>query len=166
MYIMTSVTAFNDMMGQFLTELHSAFPEEKGLKKYMAAFELMRGTNGRMIVEGFMANISPHVEKINARDETFFLEQAGTIDFLKDINLAQCWPKASEGTRGAIWQYIQTLYMLGTTITAIPPETLSMIETVAKQCADKMQGEDGEMNIDEAQLMKSMQGLLGGMMKK
>ena len=63
---MTSVTAFNDMMGQFLTELHSAFPEEKGLKKYMAAFELMRGTNGRMIVEGFMANISPHVEKINA----------------------------------------------------------------------------------------------------
>jgi hypothetical protein len=119
-----------------------------------------------MIVEGFMANISPHVEKINARDETFFLEQAGTIDFLKDINLAQCWPKASEGTRGAIWQYIQTLYMLGTTITAIPPETLSMIETVAKQCADKMQDEDGEMNIDEAQLMKSMQGLLGGMMKK
>ena len=132
----------------------------------MAAFELMRDANGRMIVEGFMANISPHVDKINTRDETFFLEQAGTIDFLKDINLAQCWPKASEGTRGAIWQYIQTLYMLGMTITAIPPETLSMIETVAKQCADKMQGEDGEMNIDEAQLMKSMQGLLGGMMKK
>jgi hypothetical protein len=163
---MTSVTAFNDMMGQFLTELHSAFPEEKGLKKYMAAFELMRGANGRMVVEGFMANISPHVDKINARDETFFLEQADKIDFLKDINLAQCWPKASDGTRSAIWQYIQTLYMLGTTITAIPPETLSMIETVAKQCADKMQGEDGEMNIDEAQLMKSMQGLLGGMMKK
>ena len=132
----------------------------------MAAFELMRDANGRMIVDGFMANISPHVEKINARDETFFLEQAGTIDFLKDINLARCWPKASEGTRSAIWQYIQTLYMLGTTITAIPPETLSMIETVAKQCADKMQDEDGEMNIDETQLMKSMQGLLGGMMKK
>ena len=163
---MTSVTAFNDMMGQFLTELHSAFPEEKGLKKYMAAFELMRGANGKMVVEVFMANISPHVDKINARDETFFLEQADKIDFLKDINLAQCWPKASDGTRNAIWQYIQTLYMLGTTITAIPPETLSMIETVAKQCADKMQGEDGEMNIDEAQLMKSMQGLLGGMMKK
>jgi hypothetical protein len=56
--------------------------------------------------------------------------------------------------------------MLGTTITAIPAETLSMIETVAKQCADKMQNEDGGMEIDEAQLMKSMQGLLGGMMKK
>jgi len=57
------------------------------------------------------------------------------------------------------------LYMLGMTITAIPAETLSMIEMVAKQCADKMQNEDGGMEIDEAQLMKSMQGLLGGMMK-
>ena len=42
--------------------------------------------------------------------------------------------------------------------------TLSMIETVAKQCADKM-GEDGS-ELDEAALMKTMQGMLGGMMKK
>jgi hypothetical protein len=39
-----------------------------------------------------------------------------------------------------------------------------MIESVAKQCADKLQEEGGD--IDESQLMKSMQGLLGGMMKK
>ena len=58
---MTSITAFNDMMGQFLMELHTTFPEEKGLKKYMAAFELMRGANGRLIVDGFMANVGPHV---------------------------------------------------------------------------------------------------------
>tara|TARA_B110000305_G_scaffold238890_1_gene305364 strand:- start:85 stop:576 length:492 start_codon:yes stop_codon:yes gene_type:complete len=163
---MTSISAFNDMMGQFLTELHSAFPEEKGLKKYMAAFEIMRNANGRMIVEGFMANLTPHRAKIDAKDETFFLENAGTIDFLKDINLAKCWPKASQATRDAIWQYIQTLFLLGSVTMSIPPETLSMIETVAKQCTDKMQNEDGEMAIDENQLMKSIQGLLGGMMKK
>ena len=64
----------------------------------------------------------------------------------------------------AIWQYIQTLFMLGTTITSIPPETLSMIENVAKQCADKMENDGDE--LDETQLMKSMQGLLGGMLKK
>lgn len=161
---MTSVTAFNDMMGQFLTELHKTFPEEKSLKKYIAAFELMSSTNPKLVVEGFMGAISPHMDKISAKDENFFIENAGTIDFLKDINLKNLWPKASANTREAIWQYIQTLYMLGTTITSIPPETLSMIETVAKQCADKLQ-EDGS-EIDENQLMKSMQGLLGGMMKK
>lgn len=163
---MTSIVAFNDMMGQFLTELHSAFPEEKSLKKYMAAFELMRSANGKLIVDGYMNSIAPYIDKINARDETFFLENAKEIDFLKEINIVECWPKASEGTRGAIWQYIQTLYMLGTTITAIPPETLSMIETVAKQCADKLQNDDGEIDIDESALMKSMQGLLSGMLKK
>ena len=59
---------------------------------------------------------------------------------------------------------IQTLYMLGTTINAIPEDTLSMIETVAKQCADKLEN-SGE-KIDESALMKSMQGMLGAMLKK
>ena len=70
---MTSITAFNDMMGQFLMELHTTFPEEKGLKKYMAAFEIMRSANGKLIIEGFMNSVKPYVDKINARDETFFL---------------------------------------------------------------------------------------------
>ena len=111
-----------------------------------------------------MNGFSPHVEKVNTRDETFFLENADNIEFLRDMNIKACWPKASEGTKAAIWQYLQTLYMLGTTITAIPPETLSMIENVAKQCADKLQT-DGE-ELDESQIMASMQGLLGNMLKK
>ena len=96
------------MMGQFLTELHSAFPEEKGLKKYMAAFEIMRSANGKLIIEGFMNSVKPYVDKINARDETFFLDNAADIEFLKEINIKGCWPEASDSTREAIWQYIQT----------------------------------------------------------
>ncbi len=57
--------------------------------------------------------------------------------------------------------------MLGITITSIPADTLSMIEAVAKQCADKLQNDgDGDGGFDEEKLMKSMQGLLGGMLKK
>ena len=161
---MSSVTAFNDMMSQFLMELHKTFPEEKGLKKYISAFELLKETQPKKIVESFMENIAPYADKVSARDESFFLKDSTTIEFLKPLNITTCWPNASDGTKSAIWQYIQTLYMLGTTITSIPPDTLAMIESVAKQCADKMQDEGGDIN--EAQLMKSMQGLLGGMMKK
>jgi hypothetical protein len=39
-----------------------------------------------------------------------------------------------------------------------------MIEKVAKECADKLEGDGG--GIDEAALMKTMQGMLGGMLKK
>lgn len=162
---MSSITAFNDMMGQFLMELHKTFPEEKGLKKYITAFELLRDTSPKKIVKKFMENVSPHADKISARDESLFLDDSSDLDFIKALNIKECWPKASEGTRSAIWQYIQTLYMLGTTITSIPAETLAMIENVAKQCADKMQSEGGG-GIDESQLMKSMQSMLGGMMKK
>ena len=161
---MSSVTAFNDMMGQFLMELHKTFPEEKGLKKYIAAFEILRETSPKKIVKTFMENVAPHVDKISARDESLFTDDSAELEFIKAINIKECWPKASDGTKAAIWQYIQTLYMLGTTITSIPAETLAMIENVAKQCAEKMQN-DGE-GIDESQLMKSMQSMLGGMMKK
>jgi hypothetical protein len=162
---MSSVTAFNDMMGQFLMELHKTFPEEKGLKKYITAFELLRDTSPKKIVKKFMENVTPHADKISARDESLFLEDSTDLEFIKALNIKECWPKASDSTKAAIWQYIQTLYMLGTTITSIPPETLAMIENVAKQCADKMQNEGGE-GIDESQLMRSMQSMLGGMMKK
>jgi hypothetical protein len=161
---MSSVTAFNDMMGQFLMELHKTFPEEKGLKKYIAAFELIRDTNPKKIVNKFMTNITPHVDKISSRDESLFLEDSSELEFMQAINIKECWPKASDGTKDAIWQYLQTLYMLGTTITSIPAETLSMIENVAKQCAENMK--DSGESLDENQLMKSMQSMLGGMMKK
>ena len=66
---MASVTAFNEMMGQFLMELHRTFPEEKGLKKCMSAFDLMKETNPRLVVDGFMANVSPYADKLSSRDE-------------------------------------------------------------------------------------------------
>ena len=161
---MTSVTAFNDMMGQFLVELHKTFPEEKGLKKCLSAFDLMKASNPRLVVDGFMNGVTPYADKISAKDESFFIEESKNLDFMKGVNLEKHWGTASENTKSAIWQYVQTLYMLGTTISSIPEDTLSMIETVAKQCADKM-GEDGSQ-LDEAALMKTMQGMLGGMMKK
>ena len=56
---MTSVSAFNEMMGQFLTELHRTFPEEKGLKKCLSGFDLMKETNPRLVVDGFMSGVTP-----------------------------------------------------------------------------------------------------------
>jgi hypothetical protein len=159
---MTSVSAFNEMMGQFLMELHKTFPEEKGLKKCISAFELMKDTNPKLVVDGFMSGVTPYADKISSKDETFFINESKNLDFMKDVNLEKHWSLCSENTKNAIWQYVQTLYMLGTTIKSIPEDTLSMIEAVAKQCADKM-GEDGT-SMDENALMKTMQGMLGGML--
>ena len=161
---MASVTAFNDMMGQFLVELHKTFPEEKGIKKMMTSFDVLKTSNPRLVVDAFMKGVSPYADKISAKDETFLLEEIDTIDFLKDLNIKSYWERMSVNTRSATWQYLQTLYMLGTTITSIPDDTLKMIEGIAKDCADKMQGDGG--GIDQDALMKMMGGMLGNLPKK
>ena len=161
---MASVTAFNDMLSQFLVELHKTFPDETGIKKMTTSFEMLKQTNPRIIVDGFMKGVTPYADKISAKDEKFILEEIEKIEMLKDLNIKSYWARMSPATKAATWQYLQTLYMLGTTITAIPAETLSLIEGIAKDCADKMQTEGGE--IDQDALMKMMGSMLGGMGKK
>jgi hypothetical protein len=161
---MASVTAFNDMLSQFLVELHKTFPDETGIKKMTASFEMLKKTNPRLVVDGFMKGVTPYADKISAKDEKFILEEIEKIELLKDLNIKSYWDRMSPTTKAATWQYLQTLYMLGTTITAIPADTLNLIEGIAKDCADKMQTEGGE--IDQDALMKMMGSMLGGMAKK
>ena len=161
---MASVTAFNDMLTQFLVELHKTFPEEKGIKKMTASFELIKEANPRLVVDGFMKGVTPYADKISAKDESFLLTEIENIEFLKDLNIKSYWTRMSANTQAATWQYLQTLYMLGTTINAIPADTLSQIEQIAKGVADKMQTDGGE--LDQDALMQMMGSMLGGMGKK
>ena len=161
---MASVSAFNDMMGQFLVELHKTFPEEKGIKKMLTSFDLLKSTNPRLVVDGYMNGVSPYADKISAKDETFLLEEIENIEFLKELDIKRYWSKMSPNTKGATWQYLQTLYMLGTTITALPADTLSQIENIAKGVANNMQSGDGE--LDQDALMKMMGSMLNGLPKK
>jgi len=61
---MASVTAFNDMMGQFLVELHKTFPEEKSIKKMLTSFDLIKSTSPRLLVNEFMKSVTPHADRI------------------------------------------------------------------------------------------------------
>jgi len=161
---MTSVAAFNEMLSQFLVELHKTFPDETGIKKMITSFELIKHTSPNLVVDTFMTGVSPYADKISSKDESFLLNEIDTIDFLKDLNIKSYWGRMSDSTKAATWQYLQTLYMLGTTIKSIPSETLSMIETIAKECADKMEKDGGE--IDQGALMNMMGSLLGNLDKK
>ena len=93
-----------------------------------------------------------------------FLKEIENIEFLKELDAQSYWGKMTPNTKDATWQYLQTLYMLGTTIVSIPQETLTMIESLAKDCADKI--ENGDEEIDQDALMKMLGGMLGGLPKK
>jgi hypothetical protein len=158
---MASVSAFNDMMGQFLVELHKTFPDEKGIKKMLTSFDVLKSTNPRLVVDSFMKGVTPYAEQISAKDDKFLLEECSNIDFLKDLDISSYWDRMSTNTKDATWQYVQTLYMLGTTIMALPPDKMAQIEALAQGVASQLQEEGGELNEDA--LMKMMASMLGGL---
>jgi len=160
---MTSMGAWNDMMGQFLTELTRTFPEEPAIKKYATSFELIRVANPRLAIDGFMNGIRSYQDKIMQKDESFFLDTANQSEFLKDLNITKHWDSSlSTGTKDAIWQYLQTLSILGTTLTALPADALSQIEKVAESMAKNIQDGDGINESALTGLFSSLAGMLGG----
>lgn len=162
----TTISAFNDMMQQFLDELVLTFPDTKSFGKFQSQFKLLRKTAPRSPMNNFMESITPYANSVMQRDEKFFQEHADTIPFLKRLDIKSIWNEnLSETTKGAIWQYLQTLYILGTTISALPAETLSMIESVAQKCATQMT-ENGTGQFDEKLLMENMSGLMSSLMNQ
>jgi hypothetical protein len=140
---MTTVNAFNEMMDQFLTELNLSFPENKAVVKFQAAFELLRQTAPSQILDNFMGSVKPYGAKIMAKDDTFVIVDSKNIEALADIDLSSMWNEASTSTRGAIWQYLQYLFVLGTTLKSFPKDTINMIEKMAEQCASQMKDSAG-----------------------
>jgi len=138
---MSTISSFNDLMTQFLEELCKTFPEDEKLYEAKMGFMLCRTTHPRWTMDEFMKSVKPCADKLMGKDESFFLEDAEHMEVLKDLHIKDLWNAegVTDTTRNAVWQYMQNMYILGSTITMFPPETLSMIESVAEQCANNMQ---------------------------
>jgi len=150
---MSRYSAFNSLMFEFIDELIETFPEEKELKVFKNAALSLKKANHKKLVETFMAEVSQYSDQIMNKDENFILNTNN--EFLKKINLCKWWTDdLSSNTKDAIWQYMNTLIMLGTTITTIPHDILTQIEGIADQCASSGK------SPDISSLFSSIQGML------
>ncbi len=152
----TTVNAFNEMMDQFLTELNLTFPENKAVIKFQAAFELLRQTSPSQILDNFIGAVKPYGAKIMSKDDTFITENSKDIDALGDIDLCTMWTESTDTTKAAIWQYLQTLFIIGTTIKTFPKDTLTMIEQMAEKCAGQMKDVDASGAFSLMDLMNTI----------
>ena len=156
---MASYQAFNSMMEEFLNELIETFPEEKALKIEVTKFQTLRKANSKKVVEGFMHAIGPYQTDISNKNENIM--KRTDVDFLNKMNIKKWWTKdLSENTKEAIWSYLNTLIMLGTTITSIPSDMLKTIESVAEQCASSMDG-DSDKAPNMGALFAGLQSMMG-----
>ena len=151
---MTTISAFHEMMGQFLGELAQTFPDEPKIK------EAIEAPKTRAVFDQFMQGLAPYASHMMSKNDAEFFTESNPV--VSNLNLHNIWKTddCTEGTKAAIWQYYQTLYMLGTTINMFPPETLSMIESAAENCAKNMK--PGQ--LDEASLMSGVNSMLSQML--
>ena len=158
---MSSLEAFNTLMRNFLTELNDTFPEFSELSMFVAGFDAFVAMDPKQPLTSFMETMGPHGDLIMSHNDSLFEQEGVSLGGAVDLKKMWVSDDLSDSTREAIWNYLSTLYILGNTIHNMPPELLSTIETVAKDCAQKV--ETGEMNMTDIMpsLMSSMGSILG-----
>ena len=144
---MANVSAFTQVLGQFLDELTQTFPEQTSLKKYKATFELLKKANPRKIMTSFTDSAAPYADKIMAMDETFFLN--GNIEFLDALDVHKWWtPDLSPSTKQSIWQFLQYLLVTGGVVKPQMPQMPSGVEEQIHALAESIPKPSDGQRVD------------------
>lgn len=155
---MSTVQAFNGLLKSFMEELARVFPGETQIGTFLAGFDTLVALSPRGPLDMFMDALEPHAQLVAARDPALFerLRLPGGIDF------GRMWNEdgVTDGTREAIWSYLESLVILGTTVRGLPEDMLRGIESLAKSCAEQM--ESGGLDLSSLGSML-MNGALGNL---
>lgn len=154
---MASVSAFNNVLLSFVAELSNLYSSvDPRIEKIATTLPMLVEASPNMPLEMFMSNYGNYTEKVSNKDESIF-EDVPLL--FNEINVKDLWKDTNEENKEAIWKYMQTLILLGTTIKMIPSSMLSTIENVAMDCAKHI--ESGQ--LDPTTLMTALPKMLGGL---
>ena len=113
------IIKFNSLLEEFLEKIITAFPNEK-LKTYRRSFLIIKTISPNIPVNLFMAGCINYKQEIVSRNDNFFLkdekikEKANVFgNFTDDCGLDSYWNVLTPSTKKAIWDYVQSLFVLG-----------------------------------------------------
>ena len=128
----TDLGRFNDKMDEFLDKLGKCFPDDPDIPFYGGKIYAARKMNARLLVEQFMESIGPFQSKIEAKDESFFVDELDYEKMIGEfeesaeqkseyIRLAQkirtLWLDGmTDNTKEQVWKYFQVFIILGNRI--------------------------------------------------
>jgi hypothetical protein len=159
---MTTLQAFNTLLRNFLHELTQTFPEDSTLAVSLDGLDTLAKMNARKPLEIFMEAIGAHAQLLLTKDPALF---ATPLELPGNLDLKTYWdsPGLSQASRDAIWQYLQQLYLLGSTVSALPPDMLTAIEGMAQECAGKIERGEADLgSITNMLLSGGLGNLMGG----
>lgn len=114
------IEEFNKTLDEFINKMIVQFPNETKLKTYYSAYKVTKMYDKSMPIKIFMGGCLEFTEQIKTRDSDFFAKRKNFVDKIKqcssftdDTGLVNYWENLSDTSKTAIWDYIQTLYVMG-----------------------------------------------------
>ena len=115
----TEVGKFNMLFEELLEKMISKFNNDK-LKSYRRLFIMMKTATPKTPVNLFMSGCVGYKQQIKLRDDKFFMNSKEINEkskyfgnFTEDCGISEYWTSLSPATQTAIWEYIQSLFVLG-----------------------------------------------------
>tara|TARA_B110000858_G_C17615574_1_gene386525 strand:- start:231 stop:725 length:495 start_codon:yes stop_codon:yes gene_type:complete len=114
------VTEFNRILDEFVSKMINQFPDQTNFVKYDNLYKIGKIVDKTLPIKIFMGGCIQFTDEIKQKNENFFKNRSNFVtscskigNFSSDIGLIEYWDKIVVGTKEAIWQYIQTLFALG-----------------------------------------------------
>lgn len=114
------IEEFNKTLDEFINKMIVQFPDETKLKTYYSAFKVTKMYDKTMPIKIYMGGCLSFSEQIKTRDSDFFAKRKQFVEkvkqcssFTDDTGLVNYWEQLSDASKTAIWDYIQTLYVMG-----------------------------------------------------
>lgn len=113
---------FNNTLDEFVSKMINQFPEETKLTKYYQIFKFTKVYDKSLPIKIFMSSTLSNKEKIKNRDEKYFMYDSTSYfrksavelsTFSSETGLIDKWENLSDNSKTAIWDYIQTLFVMG-----------------------------------------------------
>ena len=149
MYIMvqTNIEYFNYNLKLFVLDIIKIFPElEETLREYYAVVLTEDSSNEDKFIKRYMRKMTDYKQYISQKNNDIFNE---SIHVLKGVDFKELWEKKEmkESIKTTVWDYIQTLFVIGETIVSDSNSIKKLVENF-KKLRDTDESNDAK-NLDE-----------------
>ena len=153
----TNIEYFNSTLKLFINNILKIYPEYKEtLDEYYGELLELDNCNDDKYIKRFMRKFSDNKELISAKNNDLFND---TICFLKNIDFKEIWEneKTDESIKKTIWDYLQTLFVIGDTIISDTDRIKSLVESLKKKRDNEPLDEN--INPENKELLDMLQSL-------
>jgi hypothetical protein len=155
----TNIEYFNNSYRSFINDILTTFPEFKEVvTDYYGEFLESGDSNDDKHVKRFMRKINDFKTQIVQKDESIFGE---SLFLIKNVDFKKIWEseEVSESNKETIWEYLQTLFVLGKTIISDSDKIKKMVENfknLRENTSSETNDQSCEEDNDMAQMLKNL----------